>query len=198
MGFQRLLTYTFNMLVKKIEIVLFLAAGLVLAGHPVMTPVLMVLMLMTNDFLAMSLTTDRASPSASPSRWRMRNITGAAISLGACKLVFSTAMLAFGTFALKLGPGEMQTFAFVTLVFGAQAVLYVVRERRPMWSSRPSSWVLAASAIDIGIASTLALSGIFMEPLPWRVIVGALGAVTVFAAILDRIKLPVIARFKVE
>ena len=197
-GFQRLLTYTFNMLVKKIEIVLFLAAGLVLAGHPVMTPVLMVLMLMTNDFLAMSLTTDRASPSASPSRWRMRNITGAAISLGACKLVFSTAMLAFGTFALKLGPGEMQTFAFVTLVFGAQAVLYVVRERRPMWSSRPSSWVLAASAIDIGIASTLALSGIFMEPLPWRVIVGALGAVTVFAAILDRIKLPVIARFKVE
>ena len=29
-GFQRLLTYTFNMLVKKIEIVLFLAIGL---GH---------------------------------------------------------------------------------------------------------------------------------------------------------------------
>ena len=28
-GFQRLLTYTFNMLVKKFEIVLFLAAGLV-------------------------------------------------------------------------------------------------------------------------------------------------------------------------
>ena len=197
-GFQRLLTYTFNMLVKKIEIVLFLAVGLTLTGHPVMTPVLMVLMLMTNDFLAMSLTTDRASPSLSPSRWRMRDITGAAIALGACKLVFSTAMLVFGAFALKLGPGEMQTFAFVTLVFGAQAVLYVVRERRSMWSSRPSPWVLTASAIDIGIVSTLALSGIFMEPLPWRVIVGALGAVAVFAVVLDRIKLPVTARFKVE
>jgi H+-transporting ATPase len=197
-GFQRLLTYTFNMLVKKIEIVLFLAVGLALTGHPVMTPVLMVLMLMTNDFLAMSLTTERASSSVSPSRWRMRNITGAAIALGACKLVFSTAMLAFGRFALELGPGEMQTFAFVTLVFGAQAVLYVVRERRPMWSSRPSHWVLTASAIDIGIVSTLALSGIFMEPLPWHVIVGALGAVAVFAAILDRIKLPVTAALKVE
>ena len=197
-GFQRLLTYTFNMLVKKIEIVLFLAVGLVLAGHPVMTPVLMVLMLMTNDFLAMSLTTDRASPSLSPSRWRMRDITGAAIALGACKLVFSTAMLAFAKYRLGLEAGQMQTFAFVTLVFGAQAVLYVVRERRSMWSSRPSPWVLAASATDVGIVSTLALSGIFMEPLPWRVIVGALGAVAVFAAILDRIKLPVIARFKIE
>jgi H+-transporting ATPase len=197
-GFQRLLTYTFNMLVKKIEIVLFLAAGLALTGHPVMTPVLMVLMLMTNDFLAMSLTTDRASPSVSPGRWRMRNITGAAIALGACKLAFSAAMLAFGAFALKLGPGEMQTFAFVTLVFGAQAVLYVVRERRPMWSSRPSPWVLTASAIDIGIVSVLALSGTLMAPLSWRVVAGALGAAAVFAVILDRIKLPVTARFKVE
>jgi H+-transporting ATPase len=197
-GFQRLLTYTFNMLVKKIEIVLFLAVGLALTGHPVMTPVLMVLMLMTNDFLAMSLTTDRASPSASPSRWRMRNITGAAIALGACKLVFSAAMLVFGVFALKPGPGAMQTFAFVTLVFGAQAVLYVVRERRSMWSSRPSPWVLTASAIDIGIVSILALSGTLMAPLSWRVVAGALGAAAVFAVILDRIKLPVTARFKVE
>ncbi|MBI4204003.1 MAG: divalent cation transporter, partial [Betaproteobacteria bacterium] len=90
-AFQRLLTYTFNMLVKKIEIVLFLAIGLGLTGHAVMTPTLMVLMLMTNDFLAMSLTTDRASPSPSPSVWRMRNVTRAAIVLGACKLGFSTA-----------------------------------------------------------------------------------------------------------
>ena len=55
------------MLVKKFEIVLFLAAGLLLTGQPVMTPALMVLMLMTNDFLAMSLTTDRATPSPAPS-----------------------------------------------------------------------------------------------------------------------------------
>jgi H+-transporting ATPase len=92
----------------------------------------------------------------------------------------------------------MQTFAFVTLVFGAQAVLYVVRERRPMWSSRPSRWVLTASAIDIGIVSILALSGTLMAPLSWRVVAGALGAAAVFAVILDRIKLPVTARFKVE
>jgi magnesium-transporting ATPase (P-type) len=68
--FQRLVTYTFNMLVKKVEIVLFLAAGLVLTGEPVMTPALMVLMLATNDFLAMSLTTDRASFAPSPGVWR--------------------------------------------------------------------------------------------------------------------------------
>jgi H+-transporting ATPase len=169
-----------------------------MTGHAVMTPVLMVLMLVTNDFLAMSLTTDRASPAPSPSRWRMQNITGAAIALGACKLGFSITVLAVGKYALELGAGELQTLAFVSLVFGAQAVLYVVRERRRAWSSRPSSWVLAASAADIIIVSLLALSGILMEPLPWRVLAAVLMAASGFALVLDQIKLPVTATFKIE
>jgi H+-transporting ATPase len=197
-GFQRLLTYTFNMLVKKIEIVLFLAIGLGLTGHGVLTPALMVLLFMTNDFLAMSLTTDRASPAPSPSVWRMRNITTAAVVLGACKLGFSTAMLAIGKFQLGFSPGELQTLAFVTLVFGSQALLYVLRERRRMWSSKPSNWVLAASATDIAIVSLLALSGTLMEPLAWPVMAAVFTAAIGFALILDQIKLLVMAAFKVE
>jgi H+-transporting ATPase len=197
-AFQRLLAYTFNMLVKKTEIVLFLAIGLALTGHAVMTPALMVLMFVTNDFLAMSLTTDRASPAPSPSVWRMRNITVAALVLGLCKLAFSTTILAFGKFQFGLGAAELQTLAFVTLVFGNQAVLYVVRERRPMWSSRPGAWVLAASAADVAIVSVLVLSGTLMAPLPWRIVVVVLIAAIGFSFILDRIKLPVTSACKVE
>ena len=196
-AFQRLLAFTFNMLVKKIEIVLFLAIGLGLTGHAVLTPTLIVLMLVTNDFLAMSLTTDRASPATSPSIWLMHRITAAGIVMGACKLGFSTAVLAFGKYQLGLGTGTLQTLAFVTLVFGAQALLYVVRERRHLWSSKPGNWVLASSAVDIAIVSTLALSGILMEPLPWRVLAAVFGATAGFALILDQIKLPIQSAFKV-
>jgi H+-transporting ATPase len=197
-GFQRLLTYTFNMLVKKIEIVLFLAIGLGVTGHAVLTPALMVLLFMTNDFLSMSLTTDRANPAPSPSVWRMRNITAAAIVLGISKLGFSTAMLAAGKFKLGLPAAELRTLAFITLVFGNQALLYVLRERRHMWNSRPSSWVLASSAADVTIVSTLALSGILMEPLPWRVVATVFVAAIGFGLILDQIKQPVTAVFKVQ
>ena len=197
-GFQRLLAYTFNMLVKKTEIVLFLAIGLGLTGHAVLTPALMVLLFMTNDFLAMSLTTDRASPAPTPSVWRMRNITAAALALGACKLGFSTALLAIGKFRLGFGSAELQTLAFVTLVFGNQAVLFVLRERRHLWSSRPSNWILAASAVDIAIVAVLALSGTLMAPLTWRVLAAIFMAATGFALILDRIKQPVTAVFKIE
>jgi len=197
-GFQRLLTYAFNMLVKKIEIVLFLAIGLVLTGHAILTPALMILLIVTNDLLSMSLTADRASPAPSPSVWHMRNITAASIVLGVCKLGFSTAALAIGKFKLGLGPGELQTLAFVILAFGNQAVLYVLRERRPMWSSRPSPWVLASSAAGIVLVAALALTGTLMAPVTWRLLLAVAVATAGFALILDRIKRPVTAMFRVE
>lgn len=197
-AFQRLLTYTFNMLVKKTEIVLFLAIGLALIGQAIITPVLMVLVLVTNDFLSMSLTADRASPARSPSVWRMRNITAAAVALGACKLGFSTAVLAFGAFRLGLNSGEIQTLAFVTLALGNQATLYALRERRHLWSSRPSAWVLASSAVDIGIVTALVLSGTLMQPLPWRLLIALFAAAAAFALILDQVKLPVMSALKLE
>ena len=195
--FQRLVTYTFNMLIKKVEVVLFLAVGLVMTGQPVMTPVLMVLMLATNDFLAMSLTTDRASFAPSPSAWRMSNITAGAVVLGICKLGFSTALLALGKFRLGLSQSELQTLALVILVFGSQALLYVVRERRRLWNSKPGVWVVAASAADIAIVSVLALSGTLMAPVSWQVLAMILAAAAAFALVLDQVKRPVMAIFRV-
>jgi H+-transporting ATPase len=197
-GFQRLLTYTSNMLVKKIEIVLFLAAGLALTEQAILTPTLMVLLFMTNDILSMSLTTDRASASQSPSIWHMRNITAAAVTLGFVKLAFSTSVLAAGKFQLGLPPAELQTLAFVTLVFGNQALLYVLRERRHLWSSRPSNWVLASSFADIVIVSLLASSGVLIAPLPWSLMATVLAAAIGFALILDQIRPRVMAVFKVD
>ncbi|MGA2237566.1 MAG: HAD-IC family P-type ATPase, partial [Terriglobales bacterium] len=52
--FQRILTYTMNSILKKIVQVLLLAIGLVITGHAVLTPMLMVIVMITGDFLAMS------------------------------------------------------------------------------------------------------------------------------------------------
>ncbi len=62
--FQRILTYTLNSITKKIVQVLFIAAGLVMTGHAILTPLLMALIMIVGDFLGMSLTTDNVRPSA--------------------------------------------------------------------------------------------------------------------------------------
>jgi H+-transporting ATPase len=128
----------------------------------------------------------------------MRNITSAAVVLGVCKLGFSVSALAYGMLGLGLDAGELQTLAFATLVFGNQAVLYVLRERGRLWSSRPSTWVLASSAADIALVSVLALSGTLMAPLPWQLLAGLLVAATAFALMLDQIKLPITKAFRVQ
>jgi hypothetical protein len=51
---------------------------------------------------------------------------------------------------------------------------------------------------DIVIVSTLALSGTLMEPLPWQVALALFVGAAGFTLILDQIKRPVTAVFKVE
>ena len=83
-------------------------------------------------------------------------------------------------------------------MFGNQGLLYVLRERRHLWRSRPGNWVLASSAADITVVSALALSGTLMEPLPWQFLAAVLAGAAGFALILDQIKLAVTSVFKVE
>src|SRR5271155_1564029 len=84
--FQRILTYTLNSTIKKVVQVLLLASGLIMTGHAVLTPMLMVIVMITGDFLAMSLTTDRVRPSENPNVWQIGRITSAGVLLGCCFL----------------------------------------------------------------------------------------------------------------
>jgi H+-transporting ATPase len=56
--FQRIFTYALSSVTKKVVQVLFLAVGLVMTGHAILTPMLMVIIMLTGDLLGMSLTTD--------------------------------------------------------------------------------------------------------------------------------------------
>ena len=173
--FQRILTYTLNSITKKIVQVLFLAVGLLMTGHAILTPLLMVLIMITGDFLGMSLTTDNVRPSPMPNAWRIGNLTIAGVIMGIGELVFCTSVLAFGAYRMGFDIAALQTLAFVVIVFGNQATTYTNRERRHLWSSRPSIWLLASSVADLLIASILAVGGIAMTPLPVVVVAGTLG-----------------------
>src|SRR6202166_4121572 len=122
--FQRILTYTLNSVTKKTVQVLFLAVGLIMTGHAILTPMLMVIIMLTGDFLGMSLTTDNVRPSRLPDAWRIGSLTIAGIFMGICELVFCTAVLAMAKFRLGLGIEALQTVAFLAIVFGNQASLY--------------------------------------------------------------------------
>jgi len=195
--FQRILTYTLNSVTGKISKLFFLAVGLAMTGHAILTPMLMAIIMLTGDFLGMSLTTDNVRPSPLPNRWRIGALTIAGVFMGVCELLFCTAVLAIAKFRLGFGIDMLRTLAFVVVVFGNQATTYTNRERQRLGSCRPSPLLVGCSTLDLLVASMLATCGIAMSPLPILAVAGTLVSAAAFAFLVDFAKVPLFNRLKI-
>jgi H+-transporting ATPase len=192
--FQRILTYTLRSIVHKVVQVLFLATGLIMTGQAILTPMLMVLMMVTGDFLAMSSSTDNVRPSPTPSVWKIGRLTAAGVIMGIVDLMFCIACFSTGRFLLNLDVGTLQTLTVVTLVFSGQALFYVARERQHLWSSWPGKWLIISSAVDLTLISFLAINGVLMKPLAIAIVAGLFAAAIIFSFLLDSVKLVLFRR----
>lgn len=188
-AFQRIRTYTLSMVTRKIAFVLYLALGLVITGHGALTPMLMVLLLIINDFLTMAITTDHAAPSPLPQRWRVPHIIAEGGAFGLANLAYALVMLVAGTLFWHLPMPQIRTLSFLTLMLGVQATIYVVRERRRMTTSLPSVWLVASSIASIGAALACAGLGILMAPLSLTILLVIAASAVIFALGLDQVKL---------
>lgn len=193
--YQRMLTYTLNKIIKTIEIALFLSIGLVLTRSLVVTPLLLVLLLFTNDFVTMSIATDSVSFSKRPDRWQIRVLVMTAAPLAFLLVLFSLSVLLVGRDMLSLSGEQIQTLAFLTLVFGGQGTVYLVRERGHFWHSRPSRWMLMSSGADFVVVGLLATRGFLMAPLAPFIVGGLLLAIMVYLFAVDFLKIAIFRRF---
>jgi H+-transporting ATPase len=187
--YQRMLTYTLNKIIKTIEIAFFLSFGLIFAHTFVTTPLLMVLLLFTNDFVTMSLATDRVVASPLPNRWNVRTIVLAATLIALPILALSFTIFGYASAVLHLPLPQLQTLLFVMLVYSGQGMIYLVRERRAFWSSRPSKWMLIGTLTDVVVVALLATQGILMTPIPAVLVGELLAIIVVFLILLDVAKI---------
>ncbi|WP_298283284.1 HAD-IC family P-type ATPase [Acidocella sp.] len=192
-AFQRIRTYTLSMVVRKIAFVLYLALGLVMTGHAVLTPLLMVLLLIVNDFLTMAITTDRALPSSHPRHWRIGRIITEGGIYGLATLGYAALMLTIGRDLWHLPLAQVRTLSFLTLMLAIQASVYVIREERWVWSSAPSLWLALATLAMVGFSLLVVRLGLLMAPLGWNVLGPVIFSALLFTLLLDLLK-QVIAR----
>ena len=196
--YQRMLTYTLNKIIKTIEIAVFLSLGVILTRTLIITPLLIVLLLFTNDFVTMSIATDRVSFSRKPDRWRVRTLVLTALPLALLIVSLSFAVLFAGRNLLHLALPQLQTLVFLLLVFSGQGTVYLVRERHHLWHSRPSRWLLLSSSVDIVVVMFLAARGILMAPLGLEVVAGLLGVVGLYLAAVDFFKIRIFRHFSLR
>jgi H+-transporting ATPase len=197
-AFQRILTYTLRSIVHKVRQVTYLAIGFYITGHAILTPTLVVISMLTGDFLAMSATTDNVRASIKPNAWRIGDLTLAGLVMGLFDLAFCVAVLLIGKNVLHLGIESLRTLTLVNLACNGQAIYYVVRERRRLWSSRPSAIVFACSVADLLIITTLAVGGILMAPLSPSIVFGVFVMAVIFAFVLDAVKSAIFRQLKMQ
>jgi H+-transporting ATPase len=186
--YRRMLTWMLNKIAKTIEQVVLLSLAFIVTGVFVTTPLLILLMIFANDFVMMSVGTDRARASSGPDRWDVRRLVTVGATIASGWLVLSFSIVLVGLYVIRWPLATLQTVVFLDLVFSGQATLYLVRERGPFWSSLPSPTLLLASGLDITVLSLLATFGILMAPVSPEVILVLLGLVAVGAVGLDRLK----------
>ena len=196
--YQRMLTYTINKIMKTLEIAVFLSVGVILTGAFVITPLLIVLLLFTNDFVTMSIATDRVSYSRTPDHWDVKSLMLTGGALAALVLLLSFAVFFVGRDQLGLPLPQLQTLVFVMLVATGQGNVYLVRERGRLWRSRPSTWLIVSSIADLVIVVFMATTGVLMTPVAPALIATLLAAVAGYLLILDQFKILIFRRFLIR
>lgn len=187
--YQRINTWILNKIMRTILKSGFVVGVYLVTGDFVISAFAMVLLLLMTDFMKISLSTDHVRWSASPDTWNIKAYVRIAATLGSLMALESFAALALGQvlWHLRTSDPVVRTFSFEILLFSAVTSLFVIRERRHFWSSRPSWLLMTIMALDMiagGLISTFGLPGLF-PALPVVMTLFLLGWNLAFSMILN-------------
>ena len=196
--YQRLFSYISNKMVKTVQIGLFLALGLLIFGKAFdikALPLIILLLIFTNDFVTMSLSTDNVRYSTKPDKWNIKELmaVSGAFSLGWLAYIFG--VYAAGWKLLGLPAPALDTFIFLGLVFSGHANIFLVREKSYLWNSMPSAPLLITESGGIALSVLMAAYGWLIAPVPVTLILYLAVFTLIYTVLLDLIKVPVLKRY---
>ena len=188
MVYQRITTWVVNKISRTIFKASFVVLIFLLTGKFVISALGMILVVFMTDFAKISLSTDRVHGSKQPETWNIVGLVTVAMILGVLMVAESIGLFFIGSRYLGLS-GDIQalnTFGFEIMIYFAIFSLFVVRERRHFWNSRPSWTLLGVLALDAVLAAILATFGILgMKPLPFSTTLIVIGYSFLFSLFLN-------------
>nr|MDO8134888.1 plasma-membrane proton-efflux P-type ATPase [Candidatus Njordarchaeum guaymaensis] len=167
-AFQRMYTWIINKIVKTFQMSIFLSVTFFILRTLVTTTAHLILLLFLTDFITISLATDNVTPSHHPEKWEIGKMTKAALSISAIVLLEMFTGLFIALNLLGLGIPQLYTFVFYMLMVTGITDVFIVRERRAFWNSKPSKTLLTALLTDLAVATIICIIGIeeIFAPIP--------------------------------
>jgi H+-transporting ATPase len=183
--YQRMLTWVINKVTKVIQVIALLTIGFFWFHDLVISLLGMTLLIFANDFVTMSLATDNVNYTAKPNNWNVKNITFASLIVGALLVVEGSVALFIGSYYFHFPLEQLQTFTVLMLIFTSQFRVYIVRERKYFWSSRPGRELALSTIGALVVFALLGIYGLIIPALtPYKVLF-VLGYSALFTLAID-------------
>ncbi|MCI1955679.1 MAG: plasma-membrane proton-efflux P-type ATPase [Oscillospiraceae bacterium] len=186
--YQRMLTWVINKVTKVVEVVVLFTAGYFWMHNMIISLLGMSLLVFANDFVTMSIATDRVVSTESPNSWKMKSIVSVSTILGALFALEDLFVVWVGISVFHLTYSALCTLVLLSLVFNTQFRILSVRERRHFWSSLPGGKLLFINLATMTGFALLGVSGGIVPALEPGQIAALLGIAIFFMGIIDFIK----------
>ena len=190
-----MLTWVINKVTKVIQVIGLLTIGFFWFHDLVISLLGMTLLIFANDFVTMSLATDNVQYTESPNKWDVKNITFASLVVGTLLVAGGAIALFVGTRYFHLTVDQLQTFTVLMLIFTSLSRIYIVRERRYFWSSRPGKALTISTLCALIIFVLLGVYGVLITPLAVSQLLFILGFSVLFTLAIDILKHLAFRRF---
>ena len=165
--FQRMNSYAVYRIAETIRVLLFMTLSILVFNFYPVTAVMIVLLAILNDGAILSIAYDRVRYSNQPESWNMPAVLGVASTLGVAGVVASFGLFYLGERVFHLSREVIQSVMYLKLSVAGHLTIFVTRTRRPFWSIRPATILVAAVLGTQLVATLIAVYGVFMAPIGW-------------------------------
>ena len=186
---QRMNSYAIYRIAETLRVLLFMVLAILVFNFYPLTAVMIVLIAVLNDGAILSIAYDNVHYKEKPEAWNMRLVLGIATVLGLVGPVAAFGLFYLGDRVLHLGHPQLQTLMYLLLSVAGHLTIFLTRTRGPFWSIRPARILWVAVLGTQAIATLIAVYGLFMAPLGWRLAGVVWIYALVWAVVTDRVKL---------
>ena len=195
--YQRMLTWVINKITKVTEVVMLFTVGFFWLHDIVISLLGMSLLVFANDFVTMSIATDKVKSTNNPNIWNMKSITLSSVILGIFFALEDLFILYIGINYFHLDFDKLCTLVMLSLVFNTQFRILILRERGHFWSSIPSKTLIIVNITTIIGFVLLGIFGGFIANLQMNQVFVILGISMLFMLSIDFVKYYLFKKLKV-
>ena len=168
--FQRMNNYAIYRIAETIRVLIFLTLSILIFNFYPVTAVMIVLIALLNDAPIMTIAYDFVKIAKRPVRWNMGEVLALATYLGIIGVVASFLLFFLAESVLHFDRTTIQTFMFLKLAVAGHLTIFLTRTGKyHFWEApHPSSLLFWSAILTKMIATLLAVYGVFMNPIGWK------------------------------